>query len=98
MSDGTLLNRETFEDVLVNLVPLCVLAGFIVMFVVFGPYRADPLYLGVQLSLVAIPALVLLVVTYYGLRAIEGAKSGDGELPPPGYSETDAEATRAADD
>jgi uncharacterized membrane protein (GlpM family) len=74
MSGRSLLTRETLGDVLVNLVPLGVLAGFVAMFVVASPYAKDPVYTTVQVSLVAVPALVLLVVTYYALKAVDAAE------------------------
>lgn len=100
MATDRLLSRETFGDVLVNLVPLAVLAGFVAMFVVASPYAKDPVYTTVQLSLVAVPAIVLLVLTYYALKAVnaaERAAESDVELAP-GYTEADAEAGRAAGD
>lgn len=74
MSGHRLLTRETLGDVLVNLVPLGVLAGFVAMFVVSSPYAKDPVYTTIQLSLVAIPAAILLVLTYYALKAVDAAE------------------------
>lgn len=74
MDGRRLLTRETFGDVLVNLVPLGVLAGFVAMFVVLSPYATHPVYTTIQLSLVAVPAAILLVLTYYALKAIDAAE------------------------
>lgn len=100
MVPDRLLTRETFGDVLVNLVPLAVLAGFVAMFVLASPYAKDPVYTTVQLSLVAVPAVVLLVLTYYALKAVDAAERTAGtdvELSP-GYTEADAEGTRSTGD
>lgn len=100
MPGHRLLTRETLGDVLVNLVPLGVLAGFVALFVVATPYARDPVYTTVQLSLVAVPALVLLVVTYYALKAVDAAEraaEADASVAP-GESERGAEAARAAGD
>jgi hypothetical protein len=98
-TDDRLLTRETLDDVLVNLVPLGVLATFVAVFLLSAPYPLDPLYVTVHVALIAIPALVLLVFTYYALRAVTEAERG-GEGLPPGYSAADAEVetTRTAAD
>lgn len=98
MSDSSLFTRETLGDVLVNLVPLGVLAGFVAMFLLASPYAKDPVYTTVQLSLVVIPAAVLLVLTYYALKAVNAAERELGEDLHPGYSDRDAEAVRTAGD
>jgi hypothetical protein len=91
MSRHRLLTREALGDVLVNLLPLTVLGTFITMFFVIGPYPISPVETTIQVSLVAIPGLVLLVLTYYALKAVE---TSDGELgggAGAGYVETDPE-------
>lgn len=98
MSGHRLLTRETLGDVLVNLVPLGVLAGFVAMFVVLSPYAKDPVYTTIQLSLVAIPAAILLVLTYYALKAVDAAErdaetaAPTGEPEPAPETETEPEA------
>lgn len=98
MSVDSLFTRETFGDILVNLVPLGVLGGFVAMFLLASPYAKDPVYTTVQLSLVGIPAAILPVLTYYALKAVNAAERDAGADLCPGYSECDAEAVRAADD
>lgn len=83
---------------LVDLVPLGVLAGFVAMFLLASPYAKDPVYTTVQLSLVAIPMAILLVLTYYAVKAVDAAEREAGEGLQPGYTERDAEAARTAAD
>lgn len=100
MSRHRLLTRESLGDVLVNLVPLAMLGAFVATFLVAGPYPRAPVETTVQLSLVAIPGVVLVVVTYYALRAVEAAErdaDGDGERSP-GYVDSDAATPPVADD
>lgn len=91
MSTHDLLDRETLLDVLVNVVPLVILAGFVLMFFAVGSYPSDPLVVVVQVSLIVVPALVLIVLTYYAVRAVTRAERAGGSETPPGYSEADAE-------
>ena len=98
MSAHRLLTRETLGDVLVNLVPLGVLAGFVAMFVVASPYAKDPVYTTVQLSLVVIPGVILLVLTYYALKAVDAAEREAGMALSSEESEPEAEPTTATGD
>lgn len=98
MSVRRLLDRQVLLDVLVNAIPLGILLLFVLMFVVYRPYPGDSLVVVVQLSLVLVPALLLVVLTYYAVAAVTRAERTAGSGPPPGYSQADAETLSADDD
>jgi cation transporter-like permease len=95
--DG-LFDREVFLDVLVNAIPLGILLFFVVLFVTYGSYPGDVLVVFVQMSLIVVPAVVLLVLTYYAARAVTRAEREGDSATPPGYSRADAEVVSADDD
>ncbi|MFC6961038.1 DUF6684 family protein [Halocatena marina] len=65
------LNRETLLDVTVNIIPLFIILFYLVLFIVYDPYRWEPLIIGVSLILLIIPFVLLALVTYIAGRTIE---------------------------
>ena len=94
-NDAPSLRRMLF-DVSVNVVPIGILVSFVGLFLAYGSYPADPLVTVIQVSLVLVPAFVVVVVTYYTLRAVSRDERAGGAEIPPGYSRADAE--RSQDD
>ncbi|GGJ04576.1 hypothetical protein GCM10008995_13030 [Halobellus salinus] len=77
-----IFDRETQLDLLVNIIPLFILGFFIVGFVVFAPFGVDPLASSIQFGLVAIPFVLLAVLTYFAAVAVAGSeKNGPVYLP-----------------
>ena len=94
-NDAPSLRRMLF-DVSVNVVSIGILVSFVGLFLAYGSYPADPLVTVIQVSLVLVPAFVVVVVTYYTLRAVSRDERAGGAEIPPGYSRADAE--RSQDD
>ncbi|MEF8818551.1 MAG: DUF6684 family protein [Haloferacaceae archaeon] len=77
-----IFDRETLLDLVVNAVPLFIMAFFVVAFAVFAPFGFDPLASGLQFALVVAPFVLLLALTYFSAKAIAGAeKTGPVFLP-----------------
>jgi amino acid transporter len=95
-NDG-LLDRRILLDVLVNLVPIGILAFFVLLFIVYAPYPSDPVVLVIQMSLIIIPGVVVAIVTYYTVRVVTRDERDGGAKTPPGYSQDDAETVDARD-
>jgi hypothetical protein len=64
--------KDTMLDLVVNIIPLGILAFFIGLFVVWGPYSWDPLYSTLMLGIVGGAFLLLSILTYVSAVAIEG--------------------------
>ncbi|MFC7177347.1 DUF6684 family protein [Halosegnis marinus] len=80
MSSRT-FDRETLLDLVVNAIPLAMMAFFVVVFVAFNPFGSDPANQAIQLSIVVITFGALFVLTYYSGRAISRAESELEEEP-----------------
>ncbi|MFC6872980.1 DUF6684 family protein [Halobellus marinus] len=77
-----IFDRDTLLDLTVNVVPLFIMGFFVVAFAVFSPFGIDPLTSSVQFGLLAVPFVLLAVLTYFAGRAVAGSeKSGDVYLP-----------------
>jgi len=77
-----IFDRETRLDLLVNVIPLFILGFFIVGFLVFAPFGIDPLASSIQFGLIAIPFVLLTVLTYFAAVAVAGSEnSGPVYLP-----------------
>ncbi len=93
---STVFDRETLLDLLVNVIPLVILAFFIALFVLDNPFGGNPIYTYLQFGIVVVTFGLLLVLTYFSGRAIatdEERTEGTiwGELPPGGVpTETEA--------
>ncbi len=77
-----IFDRETMLDLLVNIIPLFILGFFIIIFAVVSPFGIDPLASSIQFGLIAIPFVLLAVLTYFAGRAVAGSEaSGPVYLP-----------------
>jgi hypothetical protein len=83
-------DRETLLDLVVNAVPLFIMAFFVAAFVLFAPFGFDPLASLIQFGLIVAPFVALLALTYVSAKAITGAERG-GPVFLPGQT-TPAEA------
>ena len=72
-----IFDRETQLDLLVNIIPLFILGFFIVGFLVFAPFGIDPLASSIQFGLIAIPFVLLTVLTYFAAVAVAGSERSD---------------------
>ncbi|MDS0282944.1 DUF6684 family protein [Haloarcula onubensis] len=66
--------KDTLLDLTVNVIPLGIILFFIAAFAVVNPFGLDPVFSGLQFSLMVSMFLLLAVLTYYAGRAIEGAE------------------------
>lgn len=89
-------DRETALDLVVNAVPLGMLAAFILMFVIDTPYGIDPVASAIQLTLVLVPLGALVVLSYHAAKAVERAEAEE-EATAEADADTDAEAPAVAD-
>ncbi|MBB6645946.1 DUF6684 family protein [Halobellus ruber] len=93
-----IFDRETQLDLLVNVIPLFILAFFIVGFLVFAPFGIDPLASAIQFGLIAVPFVLLSVLTYFAAVAVAGSEN-DGPVYLPGQaSVSGAEPLEVPDD
>lgn len=87
MSNRT-FDRETLLDLSVNVIPLAILAFFVIVYGVMGNYPDDPVVLVVQMSIIIVTGIALTLLTYFSGKAIAGSEEEDET--PPGYSPEDA--------
>ncbi|MDQ2053554.1 MULTISPECIES: DUF6684 family protein [Haloferacaceae] len=80
-----IFDRDTLLDLTVNMVPLFIMAFFIVAFAVVTPFGVDPLASSLQFGLVAVPFVLLAILTYFAGRAVAGSEM-TGELYLPGQA------------
>ena len=80
-----IFDRDTLLDLTVNMVPLFIMAFFIVAFAVVAPFGVDPLASSLQFGLVAVPFVLLAILTYFAGRAVAGSEM-TGELYLPGQA------------
>jgi hypothetical protein len=80
-----IFDRETQLDLLVNVIPLFIMGFFIVAFLVFAPFGIDPLASAIQLGLIAVPFVLLAVLTYFAAVAVAGSEN-DGPVYLPGQA------------
>jgi len=69
--------KETLLDLVVNVIPLGIILFFIGAFAVVNPFGFDPVFSGLQFSLMISMFLLLAVLTYYAGKAIEGAEHAE---------------------
>ncbi|QCC50103.1 DUF6684 family protein [Halapricum salinum] len=74
--DRSIFDRDTLLDLTVNVIPLGILAFFLVVFLVYapGPFAFDSVFTTVQLAIVFTTFVLLAVLTYYAGKAIAGAE------------------------
>ncbi|MHB9286518.1 DUF6684 family protein [Halobacteriales archaeon Cl-PHB] len=68
------LTRETWLDLVVNIIPIGILAFFDLLFVVVNPWGWDLLTIVLMHFLTLFPLAVLAVVTWVSGAAIQGAE------------------------
>ena len=77
-----IFDRDTLLDLTVNMVPLFIIGFFVVSFAVISPFGIDPLASAIQFGLLAVPFVLLAILTYFAGRAVAGTeKSGKVFLP-----------------
>lgn len=67
--------KETLLDLTVNVIPLGIILFFIAAFAVVSPFGLDPVFSGLQFSLMLSMFLLLAVLTYYAGQAVENAEN-----------------------
>jgi hypothetical protein len=68
-----LFTRETWLDLLVNIVPLVIMLFFVALFALVNPWAgASTLGRGLQYALVLVPFAALAILTYVAAVRIEG--------------------------
>jgi hypothetical protein len=91
-------DRETALDLVVNAVPLGMLVGFVLMFVLDTPYGIDPVPTAIQLTLVLVPLGALVVLSYHAAKAVEAAEAeAEAEADTEAASEAESEPEAVAD-
>lgn len=96
MSDtDSLFDRRTLLDILVNIAPIGVLLFFTLLFLGYGSYPSNTVVTVIQISLILIPVIVVLVITYYAAKAVTRDERAGGDEIPPGYSRADAKRADA---
>jgi hypothetical protein len=68
--DSSVFDRETLLDLSVNIIPLGIMAFFIILFALASSFKFDPMIVTIQMGLIIIPFVGLAVLTYYSGRAI----------------------------
>lgn len=90
--DAAPFDRDTLLDLSVNIIPLGIIAFFVVLFVVAAPFGLDTGPTVVQLALLIAPFGVLAVLTYYAGKAVSRDEAElDGEAGE--YATVASEAT-----
>lgn len=69
----SVFNKETLLDLSVNVIPLGIMAFFLILFVGFGAWGGSMLIEVVSWGLVVVPFVGLAVLTYLAARKIEVA-------------------------
>jgi len=69
---STLFTREAMLDILVNVVPLGIIAFFVALFLLFAPWGYELVPMVIMIGLHVVPFVLLALITYLTLRAIEG--------------------------
>lgn len=67
----TELERDTVLDLVVNIIPIGILAFFSLLFLAFNPWGWDPFPIAITHFLTLFPLAVLVVVTYVAGRVIQ---------------------------
>ena len=73
-----LLDRETLLDIIVNIVPLVIIAFFFALFSISSQSLGDPLIVFVSLVLLVVPFIILALVTYISGWLIERDEKEQG--------------------
>lgn len=73
------LERETLIDLVVNAIPIAMLAFFSLMFALFDPWGWDPFSIVVTHFLTLFPLAVLVLVTYVAGRVVQRDEDGSSQ-------------------
>ncbi|MFB6116989.1 DUF6684 family protein [Halosegnis sp.] len=84
-------DRETLLDLIVNAIPLAMMAFFIAVFALFNPFGSDPASTAIQFAIVVLTFGGLFVLTYYSGKAISNAEE-ELEAEPAEFAEPEAAA------
>ena len=68
--DSSVFDRETLLDLSVNIIPLGIMAFFVILFALASSFKFDPVIVTIQMGLIIFPFIGLAVLTYYSGRAI----------------------------
>ena len=96
MSSRT-FDRETLLDLIVNAIPLAMMAFFVVVFALFNPFGSDPASQAIQFSIVILTFGGLFVLTYFSGKAISNAEE-ELEADPEEFAEPEAAAANPDED
>lgn len=80
-------------DLSVNIIPLGIMAFFVVLYAFAPTFGFDPVIVAVQMGLIIFPFLGLAIVTYYSGRAVtrDEKKLEAGEIKTTTATETETE-------
>ena len=68
---STLFTRDTFFDLLVNIVPIAIIVFFLVLYTLFDPWGGSLLGRGLQYALLVVHLIFLPLLTYAAAKRIE---------------------------
>lgn len=69
---ANIFDKDTLLDLTVNIVPLIIMAFFIVLFLIYNPWRDEAtLGLVLQFALIVTPFVGLAILTYASAKRIE---------------------------
>ncbi|UPV73520.1 cox cluster protein [Halorussus limi] len=71
-----IFERETWLDITVNIIPLCIIGFFVALFVVKSPWEIEGLTSAIGFALLIVPFVLLTYLTYVAADLIESAESG----------------------
>ncbi|MFB6120669.1 MAG: DUF6684 family protein [Halobacteriaceae archaeon] len=68
---STLFTRDTFFDLLVNIIPIAIGLFFVVLYTVVNPWQGSLLGRAIQYGLILVPLVALTILTYAAAKRIE---------------------------
>ncbi|NHN58228.1 MULTISPECIES: DUF6684 family protein [Halorussus] len=68
-------DKETWLDISVNIIPLCIIGFFVALFAGASPWAIEGLTSTVGFALLVVPFLLLAYLTYFAAKLIESAES-----------------------
>lgn len=69
-TEESYIDRDTILDITVNVIPIAILAFFVVYFLAFSPWGYDPEIVVIQHFLTLFPLLMLAILTYVSARIV----------------------------
>ncbi|MFB6204912.1 MAG: DUF6684 family protein [Haloglomus sp.] len=73
-SETKTFDRETLLDLVVNAIPLGMIAFFLLVFVLFNPFGSNPVDTAIQMALLVVPFAALAFLTYISGKAVSEAE------------------------